>query len=65
MATNQAAANDRQLGPRPLSAYTVVARTTSGQVSYPAVGTDSCAVHLEAIDKFGVCGVTVTPAQGA
>lgn len=63
MITNQVAANDPQIGPRALSAFTVTARTHAGQVTFPAVGTDSGAVHLAALDQFGVCGVTVKPAK--
>lgn len=63
MVTTQAAANDPQLGPSALIAYKVTARTQAGKVTFPALGTDSGAVHLAALDQFGVCGVTVTPTK--
>jgi hypothetical protein len=46
------------------STYTVTVRTLNGLLSYSAIGTDSGAVHLAALDQFGVCGVTVKPAKG-
>jgi hypothetical protein len=42
--------------------FTVTVRTLTGLMTYPALGTDSGAVHLAALDQFGVCGVTVKPA---
>jgi hypothetical protein len=42
--------------------YTVTVRTLTGLLTYPALGTDSGAVHMAALDQFGVCGVTVKPA---
>lgn len=45
-----------------MSAFTVTVRM-HGQVAltYSAIGTDSGAVHLAALDRHGVCGVTVKP----
>lgn len=45
-----------------MSAFTVTVRTLNQMVTYQAIGTDSAAVHLAALDRFGACGVTVTPA---
>ena len=44
------------------NAYSVTVRTLDGRVTFSAVGTDSGAVHMAAIDQFGACGVTVKPA---
>ena len=42
--------------------YNVTVRTTQGKpVVYVVIGTDSAAVHLAALTKYGVCGVTVKP----
>lgn len=45
-----------------MNTYIVTVRTVAGRLTYPAIGTDSCAVHMAALDQFGVCGVTVKPA---
>lgn len=45
-----------------MNTYTVTVRTLAGQLSYPATGTDSGAVHIAALEQFGACGVTVKPA---
>ena len=45
-----------------MNTYTVTVRTLAGLLTYPAIGTDSGAVHLAALEQFGVCGVTVKPA---
>ena len=45
-----------------MSAFTVRVRTDSAAIQYTALGTDSAAVHMAAIDRFGVCAITVTPA---
>lgn len=39
--------------------YTVTVRTLLGQFVYVTEGTNSAAVHQDAIDQFGACGVTV------
>lgn len=48
-----------------MNSYSVFVRTEAGQVSYSAIGTDSVAVHMAAIDQFGPCAITVKPAQVA
>jgi hypothetical protein len=45
-----------------MNTFTVTVRTLAGLLSYSAIGTDSGAVHMAALDQFGVCGVTVKPA---
>jgi hypothetical protein len=45
-----------------MNAFTVTVRTLLGRLTYSAIGTDSGAVHLDALDRFGACGVTVKPA---
>lgn len=45
-----------------MNAFTVTVRTLLGLLTYSAIGTDSGAVHLDALDRFGACGVTVKPA---
>lgn len=30
--------------------------------TFHAIGTDSGAVHLDALERFGICGVTILPA---
>ncbi|MES2787646.1 MAG: hypothetical protein V4684_19425 [Pseudomonadota bacterium] len=45
-----------------MSAFTVRVRTTTTDVTYSALGTDSATVIMDAIDQFGVCAVTATPA---
>lgn len=45
-----------------MRSYTVTVRTPAGLLTtYPAIGTDSFTVHLAALERFGVCGVTVKP----
>lgn len=44
-----------------MSAFTVSVRTGAERITYQAVGTDSAAVHMAAVDRFGVCAITVTP----
>lgn len=44
-----------------MSAFSVRVRTSAQQFTYRTIGTDSVAVHMDAIDRFGVCAVTVTP----
>ncbi len=45
-----------------MSTFTVTVRTQQGdRINYCALGTDSAAVHMAAIDRFGVCRVTVMP----
>lgn len=46
-----------------MSTFTVRVRTDAAQVSYKASGTDSAAVHMAAVDRFGVCAITVKPAK--
>lgn len=41
--------------------FTVTVRTLGQLLRYAAIGTDSAAVHLAAIERFGACGVTVKP----
>jgi len=45
-----------------MSAFNVRVRTSCATVTYIAIGTDSAAVHMEAIDRFGACAITVMPA---
>jgi hypothetical protein len=45
-----------------MSAFTVTVRTPSQRIVYQAIGTDSVAVHMAAVDRFGLCAVTVKPA---
>jgi ADP-heptose:LPS heptosyltransferase len=45
-----------------MNTYIVTVRTLDGAMTYPAIGTDSGAVHMAALDQFGACGVTVKPA---
>jgi hypothetical protein len=47
-----------------MSNFTVRVRTATTQVNYDAIGTDSAAVHMAAVDRFGVCAITVKPAKG-
>jgi hypothetical protein len=45
-----------------MSSFTVTVRLPGcAPLSYPAIGTDSGAVHLAALERHGVCGVTVKP----
>ncbi|GGY67889.1 hypothetical protein GCM10007387_57590 [Pseudoduganella albidiflava] len=44
-----------------MSPFTVTVRTESGTLTYPAIGTSSAAVHIDALERFGACGVTVRP----
>lgn len=46
-----------------MSKFLVKVRTAAGAVSYDAIGPDSAAVHMAAIDQFGVCAITVTPSK--
>lgn len=46
-----------------MNAFTVHVRTGRAQhFVYRTLGTDSAAVTMAAIDYFGVCAITVTPA---
>ncbi len=45
-----------------MSTFTVCVRTATEAISYSAIGTDSIAVHMDAVDRFGVCAISVTPA---
>jgi hypothetical protein len=47
-----------------MSSYTVTVRTPKGRQTYSAIGTDSAAVHMAAVDRFGVCAITVKPSKG-
>lgn len=47
-----------------MSHFIVSVRTAAAKVSYQAIGTDSAAVHMAAVDRFGVCAITVKPAKG-
>jgi hypothetical protein len=47
-----------------MSTFTVTVRTENGALTYPAIGTSSADVHIDALERFGACGVTVRP-QGA
>lgn len=44
-----------------MSAFNVVVRIHDAVLSYSAIGPSSCAVHMSAVERFGVCGVTVVP----
>ena len=44
-----------------MSTFTVRVRTAAEHITYTAIGTDSAAVHMAAIDRFGACAITVTP----
>lgn len=46
-----------------MSTFTVRVRTAAEQLTYSALGTDSAAVHMAAIDRFGVCAITVIPSK--
>lgn len=48
-----------------MSTFNVRVRTEADEVIYQAIGSDSFAVHMAAIDRFGVCAITVLPAGGA
>jgi hypothetical protein len=45
-----------------MSSFTVRVRADGQRLTYTAIGTDSFAVHMAAIDLFGVCAITVVPA---
>ena len=45
-----------------MSAFAVTVRLPGhAPLKYIAAGTDSTAVHIEALDRHGLCGVTVLP----
>lgn len=45
-----------------MSAFVVTVRMPgTPPFCYFAIGTDSGAVHIEALDRHGACGVTVQP----
>ena len=44
-----------------MSTFTVRVRTAAAEHTYRTVGTDSAAVHMAAVDLYGVCAVTVKP----
>ena len=48
-----------------MSKFSVRVRTDAAELTYDAIGTDSAAVHMAAVDLFGVCAITVTPARPA
>ena len=41
--------------------FTVTIRAPGQELRYDAMSVDSCTAHMAAIDRFGVCAVTVTP----
>lgn len=45
-----------------MSTFAVRVRTAAAEFAYEAIGTDSAAVHMAAVDRFGVCAITVKPA---
>ena len=45
-----------------MSAFNVRVRAAGCQLAYCALGTDSAAVLMAAIDRHGLCAITVTPA---
>ena len=47
-----------------MSTFTVIVRMLDQPpFTYIALGTDSGAVHIAALDRHGACGVTVQPGQ--
>lgn len=44
-----------------MSVFIVRVRTGAGSMTYEAIGTDSGSVHIAAVDRFGVCAITVVP----
>lgn len=44
-----------------MSSFNVRVRTDAADFTYEAIGTDSTAVHMDAVDRFGVCAITVIP----
>jgi hypothetical protein len=44
-----------------VTTFQVTVRRPGQLIAYSAIGTDSAAVHMAALDFFGACGVTVTP----
>ena len=50
--------------PSRLTGFTVVVRNLTGSNTYKAIGTDAATVHIQALARFGACGVTVTPIAG-
>lgn len=45
-----------------MSGFTVTVRVLGqAPVTYLAIGADSVAVHIDALDRHGPCGVTVLP----
>lgn len=47
--------------PTELSTYWVTVRTDQTRIMYRQQGTDSAAVHMAALDRYGICSVTVLP----
>lgn len=45
-----------------MSTYIVTVRTLVISVTYQVQGASSASVHMTALKRFGVCGVTVKPA---
>lgn len=39
--------------------FTVTAKTETGTYSYDAIGESSFDIHAAAIDRFGVCAISV------
>jgi hypothetical protein len=48
-----------------MNAFLVQVRTAGARIAYCAIGTDSASVLMAALDRFGACAVTVTPAKVA
>lgn len=45
-----------------MNSFTVRVRSTTELITYSTEGTDSASVHMAAVDRFGVCAITVIPA---
>lgn len=45
-----------------MSTFTVtVQQLDAPAITFAAIGTDSAAVHMATVDRFGACGVSVKP----
>ena len=42
-----------------MKTFTVSIRSAEGAFAFIAIGSDSAAVHMAAVDQFGVCAITV------
>lgn len=42
-------------------AFDVTVHLDNVGLRYAAIGTDSASVHMDALDRFGACGVSVKP----